>query len=150
MPYADPEVDRQYHLRYAKLHPESRRRYALAHREEYRAYKKEDYRKNKTRYAEYQKKWRLAHPVQNALLQKFRHIKHKYNLTKEQWLAQVEKQQRLCAICSSDMKDKICTDHSHKTNKFRGLLCDNCNVGLGKFKDSVALLKCAIDYINLL
>ena len=39
-------------------------------------------------------------------------------------------------------------DHNHETNIVRGLLCHNCNVGLGHFKDSVGYLKEAINYLE--
>ena len=38
-------------------------------------------------------------------------------------------------------------DHYHKTGKFRGYLCNNCNIGLGRFNDDPALLGKAIDYL---
>lgn len=34
------------------------------------------------------------------------------------------------------------------TNKVRGLLCHNCNVSLGHFKDSTDILKNAIYYLE--
>lgn len=36
----------------------------------------------------------------------------------------------------------------HKTGVFRGWLCNNCNFGLGQFKDSHELLQNAIAYLN--
>jgi hypothetical protein len=57
----------------------------------------------------------------------------------------------LCNICGT--KDKIggkslAYDHDHKTKKFRGFLCINCNQGLGKFFDNIELLECAIKYLS--
>ena len=54
-----------------------------------------------------------------------------------------------CFICGLD-KDRrnLCVDHCHTTGKVRGLLCDNCNVGLGRFKDNITLLEKAIKYLN--
>lgn len=39
-------------------------------------------------------------------------------------------------------------DHCHTTGKFRGNLCENCNLGLGRFKDSIDNLNKAIDYLQ--
>ena len=58
----------------------------------------------------------------------------------------LRKQKRRCAICRK--KKKLILDHCHKKNKKRGLLCNNCNVGLGMFKDSVKALKKATTYLS--
>lgn len=39
-------------------------------------------------------------------------------------------------------------DHDHESGEFRGLLCNNCNGGLGRFKDSVESLAAAIRYLQ--
>ena len=36
----------------------------------------------------------------------------------------------------------------HKTGKVRGLLCSECNFGIGKFKDNISILKKAIKYLE--
>jgi hypothetical protein len=51
-----------------------------------------------------------------------------------------------CQICGS-RPAKLNVDHCHVTNKFRGLLCRLCNLGLGHFEDDVNRLKCAILYL---
>lgn len=38
--------------------------------------------------------------------------------------------------------------HCHKTGKVRGLLCFNCNTGIGKLKDDIELLKRAVEYLE--
>ena len=60
----------------------------------------------------------------------------------------------LCAICGSPGgRKRLCGDHCHKAESegvmhFRGLICDNCNVGLGRFKDNIETLKSAIRYLS--
>lgn len=39
-------------------------------------------------------------------------------------------------------------DHNHQTGKFRGMLCNHCNRGLGNFKDNINYLKLAIEYLK--
>lgn len=62
---------------------------------------------------------------------------------------------RVCAICgASENNGKLSSsarlhkDHDHKTGKIRGLLCGNCNVGIGHFKDDIHLLIKAIEYLK--
>lgn len=75
-----------------------------------------------------------------------------YDLTLDEFNSILEQQNYACAICGhTDMTDKNffpVVDHDHNTNQVRGLLCMNCNMGLGKFKDDVNLLYSAIAYIG--
>jgi hypothetical protein len=57
-----------------------------------------------------------------------------------------------CAICGVDEADaprkRLALDHDHVTGALRGLLCGNCNAGLGQFKDDPALFLAAIAYLE--
>lgn len=55
-----------------------------------------------------------------------------------------------CAICHVSEKDlghRLHIDHCHTADIPRGLLCPACNTMLGQAKDSVEILKNAIDYL---
>ena len=39
-------------------------------------------------------------------------------------------------------------DHSHTTDKFRSWICNNCNIGLGRFNDDIKKLNNAIKYLK--
>src|SRR4029077_12606415 len=57
-----------------------------------------------------------------------------------------------CAICKTSQVGReghqyLYVDHDHNTNMIRGLLCQACNLGLGKFKDSPELLRQAAQYL---
>lgn len=39
-------------------------------------------------------------------------------------------------------------DHDHAQGHVRGILCSECNIGLGKFKDNPELLLAAIQYLK--
>lgn len=56
-------------------------------------------------------------------------------------------QNKTCAMCCQSYS-KLHVDHCHATGAVRGLLCYNCNSGLGRLKDDVAVLQRAIDYLN--
>jgi hypothetical protein len=80
-----------------------------------------------------------------------KHNLKKYGLSIEQYDKMVEDQQGKCKICkaSENIRDfKLFVDHCHSTGNVRGLLCHNCNAGLGHFRDSQDILQAAIRYLN--
>jgi len=58
----------------------------------------------------------------------------------------MEEQEGCCAICRRDLPLKV--DHNHTTHKMRGLLCNNCNVGIGLLGDNLVLLRRAVRYLK--
>ena len=52
-----------------------------------------------------------------------------------------------CAICQAHPR-MLHFDHDHVTGAFRGLLCSQCNPGLGMFKDQPARLREAARYLE--
>ncbi len=88
-----------------------------------------------------------------AVFNRTRTLRIKYNLSREQYNQIYERQNGMCAICGrtdSGMKHApdLLVDHDHSTGENRGLLCCNCNAGIGQFKDDPALLTKAIVYLN--
>lgn len=81
-----------------------------------------------------------------------KHRIKKYGMTDNDYLEMLKSQGGVCAICGSSSPGGktgfFHTDHSHKTGKIRGLLCSNCNLVLGLFKDDTSILKKAIDYLE--
>lgn len=57
-----------------------------------------------------------------------------------------------CAICHlpqhDSRKNRLCVDHDHVSGMVRGLLCSNCNVGIGLLKDDERILLNAIQYLR--
>lgn len=61
----------------------------------------------------------------------------------------VKEQDGLCKLCKKEPQSKgLNVDHCHTTGRVRGLLCTNCNAGLGFFNEDVELLKAAIEYLS--
>ena len=75
-----------------------------------------------------------------------------YGITLNDYYEMEKHQDYKCAICGTTEKNKrtkyFDVDHCHETGKVRGLLCTNCNQGLGKFKDNIHLLKQVITYLE--
>ena len=57
-----------------------------------------------------------------------------------------------CAICETVLpvggRTGLHVDHDHVTGKVRGILCMNCNMGIGKFHDSSERLRKAAGYLE--
>lgn len=53
-----------------------------------------------------------------------------------------------CAVCGGATARGLFVDHCHDTGRVRGLLCQNCNTGLGMFGDNRELLLAAIEYLD--
>lgn len=78
-------------------------------------------------------------------------LKKKFGITVEQYDQMMRAQLNRCAICrihQSQEKRRFAVDHDHSSGKIRGLLCINCNRGLGAFKDSDEMLAEAIEYLR--
>ena len=76
-------------------------------------------------------------------------LNFQYGITPE-YFNQLETSQRgLCAICEQTPNHKrLFVDHSHSTNKVRGLLCRKCNSLLGFANDNTNILNRAVLYLN--
>ena len=44
--------------------------------------------------------------------------------------------------------DKLNLDHCHNTEKLRGWVCENCNVGIGHLGDNIEGLERALQYLK--
>ena len=58
----------------------------------------------------------------------------------------IDEQGGFCAICLVGKPEHV--DHDHVTGKIRGVLCFNCNGGLGQFKDRVDVIRNAVTYLE--
>lgn len=75
--------------------------------------------------------------------------KARYGVTPSQYDKLLQFQNYKCAICErTETKRPMVVDHCHKTGKIRGLLCDGCNIILGRFNDDEEIFKKAIAYLR--
>lgn len=56
-------------------------------------------------------------------------------------------QNGLCPICERVL-EKFHVDHCHETGRIRGLLCPDCNRGIGGLKDSRKIVLRAAAYLR--
>lgn len=77
-----------------------------------------------------------------------RHRLNKHKITSIEYDAMLKKQRNRCSICRCKFEKTPHIDHCHRTNKNRGLLCSDCNLGLGRFKDNKKYLRSAIQYLR--
>jgi Recombination endonuclease VII len=77
-------------------------------------------------------------------------LKVKYGISLEDYDAMLARQGGVCAACKNKKRrsERLCVDHCHVTGKVRGLLCRNCNVGLGLFRDDADLVEAAAAYLR--
>lgn len=68
-------------------------------------------------------------------------------LTMDQYQARYEAQNESCKICGTPAL-RLHVDHCHDSNRIRGLLCKQCNLGLGHFRDRPEILRAAASYLE--
>ena len=75
---------------------------------------------------------------------------YRYGISPEQYYELYQKQGGKCKICGAEVFEGkyLCIDHNKETGEVRGLLCRECNVGLGMFKDSPDIIKKALKYLK--
>ena len=74
----------------------------------------------------------------------------KYGLSSKDWDKMFKKQSNQCAICGRNTPTKMgwVVDHDHKTGKVRGIICDYCNVGIGRLMDDPVIVGAALNYLS--
>lgn len=126
------------------------------------------YEKNKEQCLERNARMRAEHPEWQETAAKkrntpegkrrWRHhmLKNKYGITLEEYESILDDQNNVCAICREPEKaltkkkelKNLAVDHCHETGVNRGLLCTNCNMGIGQLRHSIELLEAGIAYLK--
>lgn len=93
------------------------------------------------------KKWRNENPR----LAKDHILKSRYGVPIGWYESTLATQEGKCASCKTNDpggKGDFHVDHCHDLGHVRGLLCHNCNVGIGSLQHSIPMLEAAIQYLN--
>lgn len=90
----------------------------------------------------YKKEWY----EKNKVAIRARHVQRVYGVSQFDIENTTVAQGGRCAICKRHVK--LVVDHDHVTGKFRGMLCNKCNKGLGLFEDSIQFLVMAQMYLE--
>ena len=130
-------------------------RWRAANRDKIRKYNAKSYKKRgKADQAARSRKWRAENPDKKRA--EFKRYKQKH----PEWFTRYMRAWRRkklvspppyeppsnCEACSRPLL-KPNLDHCHKTNRFRGWLCNPCNAALGLAGDNAASIKKLLDYI---
>lgn len=101
------------------------------------------------------KEYNFAYKVKNKDRIRNQTLIKEFGITAEQYDKMHDEQSGLCAICQNPEqalmfgnKMNLAVDHCHDTGAVRGLLCANCNRGIGLLKDNPEWLRRAADYIE--
>jgi len=72
--------------------------------------------------------------------------RQQFKYTKDEYAGWLLDQDGRCLICLRDDLTLV-VDHDHETYEFRGLLCGNCNAGIGMLGDDPERLMRAASYL---
>lgn len=82
-------------------------------------------------------------------------LRSRYGMSVEDHAVLAEHQDHRCAICRRPFEGLVeerrtgtALDHDHVTGKVRGMLCNDCNQGLGDFWDNPEWLRSAAAYLE--
>ena len=92
----------------------------------------------------------LGRYKKNPKKQNNREFEKKYKSPAGKKQELIAEQKGVCAICKQPFESsrKTHQDHCHASGMLRGVLCHNCNIGLGNFNDNIDRLQSAQEYLK--
>ena len=107
----------------------------------------------KDKQSTYYKQWRLDNPDKAAHYQ----LMNYYGITLDEYNTILEAQNYKCKICGKTAEEvasgkpikRLAVDHCHETGEIRGILCANCNTGIGLLCHDPGILKNALRYLGV-
>lgn len=96
--------------------------------------------------------WQAANPERTRVTNKRTALRRYYGMTIEQYEEMLLGQDGRCACCGTDKPGgpggTLHVDHNHRTGKVRGLICSDCNTGIGKLGDDLNGVANAMAYLQ--
>lgn len=85
-----------------------------------------------------------------------RYYERTYGITRAQYNQMIADAGQRCCICGSEgfimnqkgHKAKLVVDHCHDGDSVRGVLCHNCNRGIGLLQDDPLIVASALEYLT--
>lgn len=166
------ESNRKWNQKNSEKRREQKRQYYLNNLEKAYDYAKQYRDKNRERLREKARLYEISHREQKSEYQRNNRerinlrnrqryqanpqthrkhtLKYKYGLTQKEYNSLLTEQKGVCAICRKPpAKGKhLHVDHDHIDGKVRGLLCNECNTGIGFLKDSPTIIEAALKYVK--
>ena len=105
---------------------------------------------NKKKYKYERVKW--ENDKRSVVIERLYRIKQNYKVEPEVIMEFMDKQKGCCAICGNSLvypnsRKSYHIDHCHNTDVIRGLLCSDCNKGIGFLKDNPDIILKALNYL---
>lgn len=99
--------------------------------------------------------WRRNNPEATRRMDRRTKLK-RYGLTVDDYESLLREQGSVCGICGKEESalartgkvQRLAVDHCAESGKVRGLLCTNCNRGIGHLQHDADLLRNAIEYLE--
>ena len=110
--------------------------------------------KDPSKKAEYMKMYHAEHNAPRNRDWHEQNIKSRYGITIDEYNSLLAKQENRCACCDkhiSELPKRLAVDHEHGEwgpESVRGLLCSQCNTGIGSLGDNIEGLERALTYLK--
>jgi hypothetical protein len=100
---------------------------------------------------------KLRNPKPKTISTQDRMLRYNYNITKDEYDLMLLHQGGVCAICGNGETSvypktgkvrSLSVDHSHETGEVRELLCQRCNLVLGRIEQDYSLVKKCLKYLK--
>lgn len=126
-----------------------------AKRTAYNVNRQREWRKNnREEYLAKRREWKKRYSAtpKGKLQRRKESLKFLYGITLTEYDQLFEAQGKKCAVCGNTSpggKHKhFSVDHDHETGRIRGLLCNDCNRGIGLLGDAIENMERALVYLK--